>query len=519
MTGSSMTQMLQEALARHRAGDAVRAAAGYTEVLRLDPGNADALYYLGMISCQRGRFAEGAVLARKSLGSDPRHARAHVLLGRALNALEQRDDALASFERAIALAPELAPAHGHRADVLSELGRDAEAIESYDRALALDPELIEDRFNRGTALLAVGRYDEALASFDRVLAARPDLAKAKVGRGNVLFALKRDDDAVASYDAAIALDPDLADAYFNKSFVKLMAGDFTEGWALHEWRWRVKDFAKQLRHFSQPLWLGGEDLAEKTILIYSEQGFGDTIQFCRYLPLLNAPGGRVVFETHPSLAPLFTAQNYAARVIAKGDALPKFDVQCPLMSLPLAFKTTLATVPAKVPYLAPAPEKSRSWRARLGQKIGPRIGLVWSGNPSFAKAGAKRVPLDLLLPITAANAEWYSLQMDVLEEDRGILTSSPAITDHTAHFQDFSDTAALIAELDLVIAVDTAVAHLAGALGRPVWILLPLHADFRWLRDRQDNPWYPSAKLFRQTREGAWQDVIDQVAHDLQTLV
>ncbi len=295
--------------------------------------------------------------------------------------------------------------------------------------------------------------------------------------------------------------------------LKLSLGEYEEGWQLYEWRWKTKSFTSPVRNFSQPLWLGNDSIVGKTILVHSEQGFGDTIQFYRYLSKLKTLRCKIIFETQTQLVPLIKAQRDNCQIIGQGETIPSFDVHCPLLSLPLAFKTTLETIPAQVPYLFPPPEKLELWRTKLGTRSKPKIGLVWSGKllPDFRRS----IPIESLLLIIDEKAEWYSLQKDVRESDRSSLNSSLTIIDHAPSLNDFSDTAALITEMDLVISIDTAVAHLAGALGKPVWILLPFHPDFRWLRDREDSPWYPTARLFRQTQDGEWRSVIDRVSQKL----
>jgi hypothetical protein len=333
----------------------------------------------------------------------------------------------------------------------------------------------------------------------------------------VCFAQNRDAEALRCYDRATALKSDIADAYFGKSLVKLSLGDFKTGWELYEWRWKSGDFASRIRNFSQPLWLGDSGLAGKTILVHSEQGFGDTIQFCRYLSRLQNLDCKIVFETMAPLVPLFMEQDSGVPIVVSGAALPHFDVHCPLMSLPLAFKETLERIPT-APYLRPSKDKTAAWRNLLGEKTKPRIGLVWSGNPNTANDIRRCIPLKTLSSITIETAEWFSLQKDVRDPDRASLAENRAIKDHTSLLRDFSETAALISEMDLVISVDTAVAHLAGALGKKVWVLLAHHPDFRWLREREDNPWYPTVRLFRQTQDGEWGDVIDRVSQELTLL-
>jgi hypothetical protein len=350
------------------------------------------------------------------------------------------------------------------------------------------------------------------------LSLQPDLAEAWLGRGNVFADLNRDADALSCYDRAISLNRNLAEAYFNKSFVKLSLGHYDEGWKLYEWRWQARLARLPRRNFSQPLWRGDRELRGKTILLHAEQGLGDSVQFFRYLRLFEPDHYRVVFEAPSELVELLRDQAEGIEIIAKVDALPDFDYHCPLLSLPLAFGTTRETIPAAVPCLRAHRDKMAAWRARLGGDSAtskPKIGLVWSGKLSLRHDSS--IPLARLAPIISEQAEWHVLQRDIRDRDRDALAERALIKNHAALLDDFSDTAALIAQMDLVISVDTSVAHLTGALGKPLWLLLPFHPDFRWLRDRDDSPCYPTAKLFRQTTDCDWDGVVARIAEQLKT--
>jgi tetratricopeptide (TPR) repeat protein len=344
------------------------------------------------------------------------------------------------------------------------------------------------------------------------LALRPRYALAWVGKGIIFRDLKRYDESHAAYDQAVAINPDLGLAWYNKALTYLQAGNYPEGWRLSEWRWQTPLQRNDVKKFPQKLWLGDEPLIGKTILIHAEQGLGDSIQFCRYLPRLKEQAAKVIFEVQRDLVSLFNSQHQGIDLVQRDSELPHFDVHCPLLSLPLAFKTTVESIPVDIPYLLPSPEKQKLWRSTLGDKKRPRIGLVWSGRPQHPNDKLRSIPLSELLPIFRADAEFHSLQKEVREQDLDLMRTSTTVIDHAAALTDFSDTAALVGEMDLVISVDTSVAHLAGAMGKAVWILLPFAADFRWMADREDSPWYPTAKLFRQQRPGDWPEVIERVA-------
>ncbi len=433
----------------------------------------------------------------------------HYNRGVALQESARLDEALAAYETAIALKPDLVEAHNNRGNVLAGLNRRDEALASYGRAIVLRPDFAEAHDNRGVTLYELGRYDEALASHERALTLKPDRPAALNNRANALHALKRHDEALASYGRAIALDPDYAEARWNEGLARLRLGDFRGGWSKYEWGWKTGHRGME-RRFAQPRWTGAEPLAGKTLLLHAEQGLGDAIQFARYAPLAAAAGARIVIEAHPSLAALLSGIPNVNAVVNRGRPLPAFDLHCPLLSLPLAFGTGLDTIPARVPYLD-APEARRArWKARLPRAERMRVGLVWSGrdrpDPGRSMALAQLAPL-LDLP----GVQFVSLQKDVRDSDEAALRARPGLLHLGQALADFADTAAVVEQLDLVISIDTAAAHLAGALGKPVWILLPFLADWRWLLDRDDSPWYPTARLFRQDGPQRWDAVVARV--------
>jgi hypothetical protein len=388
-------------------------------------------------------------------------------------------------------------------NALLELKRPAEALANYDRALRLNPVNVIALYNRGVALADLQRPQEALEAYAHVIAARPDHAHAHYGMGNMLTALHRTSEARAAFDRAIALQPDNADFHLNKAFTCLLAGDFATAWPLYEWRWQTEAVAPLRRALQAPLWRGGHDLRGKHILLHAEQGFGDTLHFCRYAPLVAARGAHAVLEVQPALVSLLRTLPGVETVIGRGDPLPPFDVQCPLLSLPLAFATTLASVPADVPYLRSDPARVAAWRSRLGERTRPRVGVAWSGSGSL-EHDQRSLPLATLGDALPAGIEYIALQKDMPPEDAEVLAARGDMRNLGVEVADFADTAALIAAVDVVVTVDTAVAHLAGALAQPVWLLLPFDVTWRWLLDRDDSPWYPTARLFRQQAQGEW---------------
>jgi tetratricopeptide (TPR) repeat protein len=495
------------------------ALASFDRALTLRPAYVDALGNCGAALHALKRYDEALAACDRGIALQPDYAEGHSNRGNTLRSLRRYDEALAACDRALALAPDFAEAHCHRGSALHALQRFDEALTSFDRALALRPAYADAQCNRGAALHALKRYDEALAACDRSIALQPDYAEAHCNRGATLQDLARYEEALTSFSRALVLRPDFAGAHNNEALCRLLMGDFERGWQQHEWRWQTDQLASEKRGFPQPLWLGSGELAGKTILLHAEQGFGDTLQFCRYVPLVAARGARVVLEVQRPLVALMGTLAGDAQIIARGDPLPAFDLHCPLLSLPLALRTRLDTIPAQTPYLAAQEDKVHAWRDRLGGHAKPRIGLVWAGNPRKELPscnqvdGLRSMEFAKLAPLLeVADCEFYSLQKgdDAVAQLRAS-TLRQHVVDWTDDLRDFSDTAALIENLDLVIAVDTAVAHLAGALNKPIWLLNRYNTCWRWLLDREDSPWYPTARLFRQDASRTWDGVVTRV--------
>jgi hypothetical protein len=405
------------------------------------------------------------------------------------------------------------------AAIAARRGEWDECIRRASRALEVQPGHAEVLANRGTALRMLNRFDEALADYDRALAAAPRSPEALNNRGVALAAMNRHAEAIESYSRALASKPDYHRARYNRALSRLATGDLERGWADHEARWHGSDVRIAERTFAQPRWTGREDPAGKTVLLHSEQGLGDGIHFSRYARLVHERGARVVLEAYPPLAPLLAQLPYVDAVVALGEALPPFDYHSPLISLPLVFGTRLDTIPPQAPLLAAPSDRLGQWRARLGDKTGPRVGLAWSGSTWLRNDHNRSIALSRFGGIRAAPAAFFALQKEIRDADREALESGSGVRHFERELDDFRDTAALVALMDVVITVDTSIAHLAGAMGKPVWILLPFSPDWRWLLDRDDSPWYPSARLFRQQRPLDWNSVLDRVATELQAFL
>src|SRR5580704_5324713 len=501
------------------------ALASYDAAIALKPDFAEAHYNRGIALRDLQRLGEALTSYDTAIALKPDNAEAHYNRGNALRDLKRPEDALASYDKAIALRPDHADAYNNRGAALLDLKRFEEALASCDKAVGLEPGHADAHNNRGNALRELQRPEEALASHDTAIALKPDFAQAHYNRGIALTALQRSEDALASYDKAIALKPDYAEAHWNQSLGFLLVGRFEQGWRQFEWRKKLKA-PLGLRLFTQPVWLGAEDIAGKTLFIYWEQGLGDTIQFCRYAKLAQARGAKVVLSVQQPLVTLLKELSPTIRIIGPDEVPADFDYHSPLLSLPLALGTTVSNIPAAIPYLKSNGEKSLVWKERLGEKNKPRVGLVWSGGfrPNQTEAwnfnSRRDIPLAKLADLKNPNIAFYSLQKgEPAESELAALMrdhwDGPDIIDFTSRLHDFSDTAALMENLDLIISVDTSTAHLAGALGKPVWILNRFDTCWRWLLQRADSPWYPTVKLYRQEKFGRWDDVVERIKFDL----
>ncbi len=500
-----------------RQGRLPRAIEAYRRSLALRPDQPDACNNLGNTLQQDGQIAAAVACYRRALGLRADFPQALNNLANGLTALGQYQDAADCFAQALRLLPDYPQAQNNLGNLHKSLGRPDLAEASYRTALALAPNYQAARYNLANVLRERGQLDAAVAEFCHVLTADPTHADAAINLGNTLAEQGLHDLALQFYDNALVLVPALPDAHFNRSLMLLARGDLAEGWAEHEWRWKMPHMAKAGRGFAQPQWTG-QKAAGQTLLIHAEQGFGDTMQFCRYAALAAARGLRVLLLAPRPLVRLLARLPGVAGVTADGDTLPPFDLHCPMLSLPFAFGTTLADVPWSGPYLAADPEQEDVWRGRLAGMLGIRVGLVWAGNPRSHSPALNAVdrrrslPPERLAPLLDTHGiHWFSLQKD------GPPSGLPVI-DVMAGMADFADTAALIANLDLVIAVDTAVAHLAAAMGKPVWLLERFDSCWRWLSGRRDSPWYPTMRLYRQPSAGDWDTVLRDVAADLSAL-
>jgi tetratricopeptide (TPR) repeat protein len=503
------------------------AAGSFEHAYRADPRCALPLQNLAAVLLEIGRAADSLEVADRLRACAPENTASFYARGKALMALERSDAALESFDQLLHIDPCHTGALVDRGNIWQQRQRPEIALDNYDRALASQANCVEAHVNRGVALQELGRLLEAQASYDRAIALDHRFAEAHCNLGALLAQRNQPHTALESFDRALTIKPDLAIAHFRRAQALLSIGEFAAGWSEYEWRGRDK--GDVTRRFDFPRWRGHEPLAGKRVLLHAEQGLGDTIQFCRYVPLVAAMGAEVILETPRALSALLERLPGAAACVVPGEALPSCDYHSPIMSLPFAFNTTLQTIPASVPYLSSDRARLRRMQQRLGERTLPRVGLVWSGGfrphqPELRAVNERRnLPLAKILELLSPGIEFHSLQKgEPAESELAVLRqhSKPArsIIVHTGDLESLADTAALIEQLDLVISVDTAIAHLAGALGKPVWLLNRFDSCWRWLISRSDSPWYPTMRVYRQRQPGDWESVVEPVRADLAQL-
>jgi tetratricopeptide (TPR) repeat protein len=531
--------VLAEGIRAHRAGRLGEAERRYREVLADAPQHPDALNLLGVIASHAGQHGDAARLIseairlggeqglylsnlgnalrglnrldeavtayRQALAKAPQLVDAYYNLGTVLSMQGQFDRAIDCFDKALALRPDLAPAWSERGVALWRTGRGDAAAASYERAIAVNPAHAEAHFNLGVIRHAERRHEEALASYAAALRYGLDRPEVHVARGITLRALGRPDDSAAAYDRALALKPDHPDANLHRGLHALALGDWTAGWAGLEWRFQTRQGSAAARQLAVPMWQGLDDIAGRTLLIWAEKGMADTLQFCRYVGLLQGLGAEIVLEVPAMLIPLLGPFGGSVRFIETGTPMPEgIDLHCPLLSLPHVLRQRLATIPDGVPYLAADPVLATQWAERLGAPTRKRIGLSWPRRRGLDEAALCRAA-------ASSGAEVFVLQRAVQPGETAALEADPSITPLPDAYDSMSETAAVIQAMDLIITGPGEIAHLAGALGRPVWILQDFAPDWRWQFTDEGSVWYPTARQFRQTAPGTWDDVLDRI--------
>lgn len=538
---------------KDRLDEAVRC---YDRALQLNPGQSDIWLRMGEILQHQKRREDAIKCFDQAVTVNPDQPEIWFRMGEMLQQETRIDEALLSFDQALKLKPDyreaanaagliyfeqkrfeeaaarfirsadIDPSQGGAYNFISRcqwrLMRYEEALETGKKAFQLAPDSPEIVKNVGLVLQKLERHEDAMAWLDKALVLRPDFPSALNDRSTSLLAMRRIEEAFADIDRAIAIDPECPDYRWNRALMQLLLGQFDEGWPAREWGRRCELVGFVDRKFTKPHWFGDLPIAGKTILLHSDEGLGDTIQYSRYAAMVAALGARVILEVEAPLHPLLSGMDGVSLCVPKieGEPLPDFDLHCPLSGLPLAFKTRLETIPAAPATLPPLPEaRVTAWRERLGAHDGLRVGLVWSGNPLHTNDRNRSTTLRTMSAVLDPRARFYSLQKEPRPEDRAVLAARADIIDLTDHLTDFVETAALISCLDLVITVDTSVAHLAAALGCPTWILLPFTPDYRWLLGRDDSPWYPSVRLFRQDESRDYAQVLSRVREELERMI
>lgn len=503
-------------------GQLDEAIAAYRQALACQPDLPETLSNLGNALRDKGQLDEAISCCQRALALRPDYPNALTNLGNALHDKGHLDEAIACHRRAIAMNPNIPEAHSNLGNTLKDKRMTDEAIAAYRQAIVLRPDFPEAHSNLGIALKDKGQFADALASLRHAIALKPDYAEPHSNLGTVFCERGQVDEGIACYRRAIVLKPGLAEVHSDLAHALLVQMNFAEGWEEYEWRWELKESIPVRPNFSQPAW-DGSPLAGRTILLHAEQGFGDTLQFIRYLPLVQQRGGKVILQCQPELLRLFQMTADRIPMVARGQPLPAFDVHCPLLSLPRLFGTEVTTIPQNVPYLCADPADVGLWQGRLaahGSSL--KVGIVWAGDAGQDHLEASRIDqrrsmrLSQFAPLAGVpGVVFVSLQKGRPKAQAQTPPASMVLLDWTDELKDFADTAALVTNLDLVITVDTAVAHLAGAMGRPVWLLNRFDTCWRWMLAREDTPWYPTMRLFRQQKAGEWEPVIRRVADEL----
>lgn len=483
----------------------------YLQAVNLNPADADIWNRLGIVLHQSIRMPEAIEAYRRALAIRPDFPDGLNNLGTALTETGKLDLGLAQLQRSIELRPNQPEAHNNLGNTLQNARRFDEAIESYQKAIAIRPEYPEAYNNLGSALRMKGRLDEAIANFRKAIELRPEYPDAINSMGVTLLETGNFSDAFASYRQALTMKPDLAEAHQNLAIAMLLHGDFENGWKEYEWRWKTKESLLSKHQFAKPRW-AGENLNGRTILLHVEQGFGDAFHFIRYLPRVAESGGRIILACQKELLRLLRQFDQVHQFITQGDAIPPFDAQCPLLSLPLVFGTTLENIPAQVPYISATPNSTFELPASPDLKVG----LCWAGRFTHKRDWSRSIPITMLSSLAKIpGVQFHSLQTG---ESASQYSQFPGLTDWSGKLTDFADTASLIQNLDLVVTVDTAVAHLVGAMGKPVWVLLSHVPDWRWMLQGENSPWYPTMRLFRQSAPEQWDEPISKVHQSLQSM-
>ena len=499
-------------------GEYLEAQKLYSEILSANPCDTEALLGVGIVAQKLNSFDLSLSFFSKVISIDRRHEEAFFQRGKTHFSAKNFELAIADFSSTLRINPTNIDVLNSRGIAYSQLSDFNSSLQDFNKAIQIcssEPDLF---YNRGLAHWNLKKYEAAIHDYTYAIELRPDYYQAFNNRGSAYRELADFEKALEDFKTSTKLKNDFAEGYWNQSLIHLMKEEYEKAWPLYEYRWQSKNFPSEKRNFEKPLWLGEQSIEGKTILVHSEQGFGDTIQFCRYIELLQNKKCRILMEVEKPLINLIRGLLPQENVFEKNTSLPSFDFHCPLMSLPLAFGTNFNTIPNVIPYLRPEKHSYLEWQKFLGPKERPRIGIVWKGNPKHFNDDNRSIPIEILITSLFEGFEWFSLQYDITDHEKSIIKSTNKITHFGAAIGDFAKTLALCECLDAVVCVDTAIAHLAGAIGKEVHLLLPYIADSRWHRDTNKTPWYPATRIHRQDQTRDWSIVLQNVMIVLQNL-
>ncbi|MBF0329839.1 MAG: glycosyltransferase family protein [Nitrospirae bacterium] len=506
-------ELIEAVLKQRENGMLKESSALCTAAVKNFPDDADILHLCGVIESENRDYQNAIISIKKALIINPNMPSAYNNLGVALSESGQLDDAIEAYSKAVSLMGEYAPAYDNLGLALKRNGKLSQAIECFKKAISIDPSYAKAWYHLGNSLYEIGDMDSAEKHLVRATELAPLFADAYGNLGSVYNEKKELSKAIKCYREAIRIKPDHANAHWNLSLALLLSGEFEEGWKEYEWRFALKDSEKRI--FSKPKWDCSSQITGKSLLIHTEQGFGDAIQFIRFAPMIKKMDAKIILECQKELTRLFSKVEGVDTVIPEGEKLPEFDLHYPLLSLPLALGITSTNIP-NLPYISPDENEANKWGELLGTLKTLKIGLVWAGKPNHFRDRLRSVPASVFAPLLeVAGARFYSLQKQNHEYAKTEEIESWGIIDFTDKFYDFADTAAFISKLDLVVTVDSAIAHLAGAMGKLVWVMIPFVPDWRWLKKETNSRWYPTMKLFRQEEPGKWEPVVMSLRENL----
>jgi tetratricopeptide (TPR) repeat protein len=514
-TSTLRGDLLSRASNFRESGQYLEAQSIYKQILTSNPLDVNALFGLGLLAQKLKQKDVATTIFEKIIDLDDTFYLAFFQRGLMHSQNKKYKLAISDFNSTLTIKPDLFEALSNRGIAFSKCSNFDAAHADFCAAVKLRPNSADAYYNRALACINLEKIDLAIADYTKAITHNPNHFQALNNRGMALRELRRFNEAIEDFENCVALKPDFADGYWNKALTHLMIGDYENAWPLYEHRWDSPNFTSKKRDFEKPLWLGSPSLNGKTILLHSEQGLGDSLQFCRYIEKFRELQCKVLLEVEKPLMRIMENLLPAKQIFEKGADLPAFDFHCPLMSLPLAFQTTVATIPSPSPYLSGNSDRIKWWQDYLGEAKKPRVGLVWQGNPHHSKNQRRSIQLSNIIRYLEDDFDWYSLQMEVSSEDECIINKTRQLTHFGALIGDFAETAALCATLDAIVSVDTSIVHLCGAIGKPVHLLLSYIADARWHADGDSTPWYPTICIYRQGMNRCWHEPIHQAISEI----